>query len=121
MYRLERSRHGLAIKSIREDEIAAEMMGVNIARYKIISFTIASAFAALGGTLYAHSITYINPVDFGFMKSFELLCMLVLGGMGSIFGAVAGTIVLSTIPEFLRFASESLERIPCIVIFFVNT
>ncbi|MCA1980392.1 MAG: branched-chain amino acid ABC transporter permease [Calditerrivibrio sp.] len=106
MYRLEKSRHGMAIKSIREDEIASEMMGINIARYKIISFTIGSGFAALGGTLYAHFMTYINPVDFGFMKSIEQLCMLVLGGMGSIFGAVAGTIVLSTIPEFLRFASE---------------
>lgn len=106
MYRLEKSRHGMAIKSIREDEIASEMMGINIARYKIISFTIGSGFAALGGTLYAHFMTYINPVDFGFMKSIEQLCMLVLGGMGSIFGAVIGTIVLSTIPEFLRFASE---------------
>ncbi|MEF3255251.1 MAG: branched-chain amino acid ABC transporter permease, partial [Deferribacterales bacterium] len=61
MYRLEKSRHGMAIKSIREDEIAAEMMGINIARYKIISFTIGSGFAALGGTLYAHFMTYINP------------------------------------------------------------
>lgn len=106
MYRLERSRHGLAIRSIREDEIAAEMMGINISRYKVLSFAIGSAFAGLGGALYAHFLSYINPVDFGFMKSIEQLCMLVLGGMGSIVGAVFGSIVLSTIPELLRFASE---------------
>lgn len=106
MYRLEKSRHGLAIRSIREDEIAAEMMGINISRYKVLSFAIGSAFAGLGGALYAHFLSYINPVDFGFMKSIEQLCMLVLGGMGSIVGAVFGSIVLSTIPELLRFASE---------------
>jgi len=106
MYRLEKSRHGLAIRSIREDEIAAEMMGVNISKYKVLSFTIGSAFAGLGGALYAHFLSYINPIDFGFMKSIEQLCMLVLGGMGSITGAVIGSIVLSTVPEILRFASE---------------
>lgn len=106
MYRFEKSRHGLAIRSIREDEIAAEMMGVNISFYKVLSFTIGSAFAGLGGALYAHFLSYINPVDFGFMKSIEQLCMLVLGGMGSIVGAVFGSVVLSTIPELLRFASE---------------
>lgn len=106
MYRLEKSRHGLAIRSIREDEIAAEMMGINISRYKVLSFAIGSAFAGLGGALYAHFLSYINPVDFGFMKSIEQLCMLVLGGMGSIVGAVFGSVVLSTIPELLRFASE---------------
>ncbi|MGA1845962.1 branched-chain amino acid ABC transporter permease [Deferribacter abyssi] len=106
MYNFENSMHGLALRSIREDEIAAEMMGVNIARYKILAFAIGSAFAGLGGSLYAHFLTYINPNDFGFMKSIEQLCMLVLGGMGSITGAAAGAIVLSTVPELLRFASE---------------
>lgn len=106
MYRFENSRHGLALRSIREDEIAAEMMGVDIARYKILAFAVGSAFAGLGGSLYAHFLTYINPNDFGFMKSIEQLCMIVLGGMGSITGAAAGAVVLSTVPELLRFASE---------------
>ncbi|BAI80534.1 branched-chain amino acid ABC transporter, permease [Deferribacter desulfuricans SSM1] len=106
MYRFENSRHGLALRSIREDEIAAEMMGVDIAKYKILAFAVGSAFAGLGGSLYAHFLTYINPNDFGFMKSIEQLCMLVLGGMGSITGAAAGAVVLSTVPELLRFASE---------------
>jgi branched-chain amino acid transport system permease protein len=102
MYRLENSRHGLAIRSIREDEIASEMMGVNIARYKMISFAIGSAFAGLGGALHAHFLTQIQPTDFGFMKSIEQLCMLVLGGMGSLVGVVAGTVTLSVLPELLR-------------------
>jgi len=106
MYRFENSRHGLALRSIREDEIAAEMMGVDIAKYKILAFAVGSAFAGLGGSLYAHFLTYINPNDFGFMKSIEQLCMIVLGGMGSITGAAAGAVVLSTVPELLRFASE---------------
>lgn len=106
MRNLERSRFGLALRSIREDEIASEMMGINIARYKVLAFAIGSAFAGLGGALYAHQITFISPNDFGFMKSIELVCMLVLGGMGSLLGVVAGTLALTAIPEILRFASE---------------
>lgn len=106
MRNLERSRFGLALRSIREDEIASEMMGINIARYKVLAFSIGSAFAGLGGALYAHQITFISPNDFGFMKSIEFVCMLVLGGMGSLLGVVAGTLALTAIPEILRFASE---------------
>ena len=102
MYRFEHSRHGLAIRSIREDEIASELMGVNIARYKILSFAVGSAFAGLGGALHAHFLTQIQPTDFGFMKSIEQLCMVVLGGMGSIFGTVVGAVTLSVLPELLR-------------------
>lgn len=102
MHRFEHCRHGLVIRSIREDEIASEMMGVNIGRYKVLSFGVGSAFAGLGGTLHAHFLTQIQPQDFGFMKSIEQLCMVVLGGMGSIFGAVVGAITLSVLPELLR-------------------
>ena len=77
-------------------------MGVNIARYKILSFAVGSAFAGLGGALHAHFLTQIQPTDFGFMKSIEQLCMVVLGGMGSIFGTVVGAVTLSVLPELLR-------------------
>lgn len=106
MRNLERSRFGLALRSIREDEIASEMMGINVARYKVLAFAIGSAFAGLGGALYAHQITFISPNDFGFMKSIGFVCMLVLGGMGSLLGVVVGTLALTAIPEILRFASE---------------
>ncbi|MDR0454802.1 MAG: branched-chain amino acid ABC transporter permease [Deferribacteraceae bacterium] len=106
MYNIENSRFGLALRSIREDEIASELMGINITRYKIIAFATGSLFAGVGGALYACQITYISPGDFGFMRSFEELCMLVLGGMGSIAGVIAGAVILTSIPEVLRFASE---------------
>lgn len=106
MIALERSKFGLALRSIREDEVASQMMGIDIARHKILSFAIGSAFAGLGGALYASYMTVISPGDFGFMRSIEMLCMLVLGGMGSIVGVIAGTTVLTAIPELLRFAQE---------------
>ncbi|MDE7170033.1 MAG: branched-chain amino acid ABC transporter permease, partial [Mucispirillum sp.] len=106
MIRLERSRFGLALKSIREDEVASQMMGIDIAFHKVAAFAIGSGFAGLGGALYASYIQVISPGDFGFMRSIELLCMLVLGGMGSVLGVIAGTSVLTAIPEVLRFASE---------------
>ena len=110
MIALERSKFGLALRSIREDEVASQMMGIDIARHKILSFAIGSAFAGLGGALYASYMTVISPGDFGFMRSIEMLCMLVLGGMGSIVGVIAGTTVLTAIPELLRFAQEYRKR-----------
>lgn len=100
------SRLGRAFKAIRDDEIAAESMGINIARYKVQSFAIGSFMAGIGGSLYAHFISYINPSDFGFLKSVDILSMVVLGGLGSIPGAVVGAAVLSAAPEFLRFMSQ---------------
>jgi branched-chain amino acid transport system permease protein len=102
MINIVHSRFGLALKSIREDEIASEMMGINIARYKMLAFAIGSCFAGVGGVLYACQITIITPGDFGFMRSVEYLCMVVLGGLGSIVGVVVGSSVLTTAPEILR-------------------
>jgi branched-chain amino acid transport system permease protein len=106
LYRLTNSRVGRAFKAIREDEIAAESAGIPIARYKIMAFSIGSFFAGLGGGLYAHYLTYINPMDFGFMKSIELLNIVVLGGMGSIPGSILGAFILTVAPEMLRFVQD---------------
>jgi branched-chain amino acid transport system permease protein len=100
------SRFGRALKAIRDDEIAAESMGINIARYKVQSFAISAFMAGVGGCLYAHFLGYINPSDFGFLKSIDMLSMIVLGGLGSIPGAVLGASILSAAPEFLRFMSQ---------------
>jgi branched-chain amino acid transport system permease protein len=97
------SRFGRALKAIRGDEIAAEAMGINVARYKVQSFAIGTFLAGIGGGLYAHFLSYINPSDFGFLKSIDILSMIVLGGLGSIPGCVIGAGVLSAAPEFLRF------------------
>ncbi len=106
LHRLINSRFGRALLAIREDEIAAETMGINTMRYKVKSFAIGCFFAGISGGLFAHSQQYINPADFGFSKSFDLLNFVVIGGLGSIPGTILGTTVLSLAPEFLRFVKE---------------
>jgi branched-chain amino acid transport system permease protein len=103
---VQNSRFGRALKAIREDEIAAEAMGINLTRYKIQSFALGTFLAGIGGGLYAHFLNYINPSDFGFLKSVDILSMVVLGGLGSVPGAVIGASVLAAAPEFLRFMSQ---------------
>lgn len=106
MFFIQNSRFGRALTAIREDEIAAEAMGINATRYKLQAFAVGSFLAGVGGGLYAHVIAYINPSDFGFLKSVDILNMVVLGGLGSIPGAVLGAAILTTIPEFLRFMQQ---------------
>ncbi|MDD2542493.1 MAG: branched-chain amino acid ABC transporter permease [Desulfuromonadaceae bacterium] len=100
------SRFGRALMAIRGDEIAAEAMGINVTLYKVQSFALGSFIAGVGGGLYAHFMGYINPSDFGFLKSVDILSMVVLGGLGSITGSVVGASILSAAPEFLRFMAS---------------
>ncbi len=103
--RLVHSRHGRALKAIRDHEITARVMGINTAAYKIAIFVLAAGLAGLAGALYAHYITFINPESFGLHTSILILTMVVLGGMGSILGSVVGASVLTILPElFRRFA-----------------
>lgn len=106
LYRIQNSRFGRALLAIREDEIAAETMGINPLAYKIKGFAIGTFLAGVSGALFAHMMQYLNPADFGFSKSFDLLNFVVLGGLGSIPGTILGTTVLSLAPEFLRFVRE---------------
>jgi len=101
-YRLKTSSTGRAFLSIREDEIAAQAMGVHVTRYKVRAFVLASFFAGLAGGLYAMDIGAINAGDLGFLKSFEVIIMVVLGGMGSISGAALAAVILTVLPELLR-------------------
>lgn len=103
---LENSRVGRAMLAIREDEIASSSVGINTALYKIQAFAIGSFCAGVGGALFAHATTFIQPTDFGFSKSVDLLCIVVLGGLGSIPGTVIGAIVLTAVPEALRSLSN---------------
>jgi len=103
---VQNSRFGRALKAIRDDEIAAESVGINLTLYKLKSFALGTFLAGIGGGLYAHFLSYINPSDFSFLKSVDILSMIVLGGLGSVPGAVIGAIVLSAAPEFLRFMSQ---------------
>lgn len=102
IYLFMNSRHGRAILSIREDEIASESVGTNVTKYKLIGFIIASAFGGIGGAVYAFQIGYLAPTAFGFVKSIDIFVIVVLGGMGSISGGVIAAIFLTFLPEYLR-------------------
>ncbi len=99
---LENSRNGRAMLAIREDEVASSAVGINTTLYKIQAFAIGSFCAGVGGALFAHTTTFIQPTDFGFMKSVDILSIVVLGGLGSIPGTIIGAIVLTAAPEVLR-------------------
>jgi branched-chain amino acid transport system permease protein len=102
IHNIVRSDSGRALISIREDELAAEAMGVNTTRYKVSSFVIGSAFAGVAGVLFAHYNKFLSTNDFQFIKSFEIIIMIVIGGMGSITGAILGAIIVTLLPELLR-------------------
>jgi branched-chain amino acid transport system permease protein len=102
-YRLKHSGQGRAMLSVREDEIAAQAMGVDIAKQKVRSFVIAAFFAGMAGGLYAHeSGVIISPKDSGFQRSFDYVIMTVLGGRGSITGVMIAAVILTSLPEVLR-------------------
>lgn len=105
-YRIKESTYGLAMLSIRENPVAAEAMGVPVTRYKVLAFVVSAFFAGVGGSLYAHDIGILNPDDLGFQRSFDIVIMVVLGGMGSISGAVLAAVALTLLPEMLRGLSE---------------
>jgi branched-chain amino acid transport system permease protein len=100
------SSHGKAIISVREDEIAANAMGINVFYYKIFAFTISAFIGGLGGALYAPFFGYLSPNMFNFQKSVEFLIIVVLGGMGNLTGTVVAGIGLTYLQEFLRFLKD---------------
>jgi branched-chain amino acid transport system permease protein len=102
VYNIVHSDVGRALVSIREDELAAEAMGINTTRYKVIAFVISSAFAGVAGVLFGHFRQFLHTNDFQFIRSIEIIIMIVLGGMGSITGSVLGAIVITMLPELLR-------------------
>lgn len=106
-YRLKASDPGRGFLAIREDEVAAEAMGVPTTKLKVRAFVYAAFFAGIAGALFAHEVgTTLNPKELGFQRSFEIVIMVVLGGMGSISGTTLAAIVLTVLPELLREFSE---------------
>jgi branched-chain amino acid transport system permease protein len=106
IYRVTRSSTGRAMMAVREDEIAARAMGVDTTKHKVQAFVISSFFAGVAGALFAHYQNVINPNGFTYMKSFDVITMVVLGGMGSISGSVMAAVILSVLPEALRPIQE---------------
>ncbi|MGB9741784.1 MAG: branched-chain amino acid ABC transporter permease [bacterium] len=98
---------GRALLSVREDELAAESVGINTTRYKTLGFVIGCMFAGLAGGLYAHLYNYLNPDNFDFLKSIDVLLIVVIGGMGSISGTVLAAIIWASLLEGLRIVLPS--------------
>lgn len=97
-----RSSNGRACISIREDEIAAEAMGINTTKYKVIAFAIGAFFAGIAGGLYSSYFYFIKPDIFGFLKSIDILVIVVLGGLGSVTGSIIAAILLALLTTFLQ-------------------
>ncbi len=103
---LGRSWAGLALQAVREDETAASASGVDVRKFKVVAFTIGTALAGLAGSFYAHFLGFISAGDFGFPFSITILCMLVLGGIGTNRGALFGAFLLGVAPEIFRPLAE---------------
>jgi len=103
---LANSRVGRALKAIHDSEVAARVMGVNARLLKVQVFALSALISALAGSLYAHTMTFVSPASFGFNFSVELLTMVVIGGLGSIYGSFLGAALLTLLPELLRNARD---------------
>jgi branched-chain amino acid transport system permease protein len=96
------SSYGRGFLAVRDDEVAAEAMGLNTTRYKIVAFVIGAFFAGMAGGLYGHYTLSIDPKGFDFTRSIEIVVMVIVGGMGNTLGVIAAAILLTLLPEFLR-------------------
>ena len=103
---LANSRVGRALRAVHDSEVAAQVMGVNARLLKVQIFALSAVISSLAGSLYAHTMTFVSPASFGFNFSVELLTMVVIGGLGSIYGSFLGAALLTLLPEFLRAAHD---------------
>jgi branched-chain amino acid transport system permease protein len=106
VWRLVHSPVGRALEAIRQNELLASCLGVNLVFYKLLAFSISAAIAGLAGVLYSVYITYLNPADAGLWNGFYAVMYIVIGGMGTFWGPLVGTLFLVTLPEFLRMFQE---------------
>jgi branched-chain amino acid transport system permease protein len=106
VHRMVRSARGLAFLAVREDDLAADVMGIDATRFKVTAFLVGSFFAGIAGGLFAHFDAYLHTNSFTFMRSIEIIVMVVLGGMGSISGSIASAALLTVLPELLRGVGE---------------
>jgi len=103
---LANSRVGRALRAVHDSEVAAQVMGVNARLLKVQIFALSAVISSIAGSLYAHTMTFVSPASFGFNFSVELLTMVVIGGLGSIYGSFLGAALLTLLPEFLRAAHD---------------
>lgn len=108
--RLQDSRIGRAWQAIREDEVAAKAVGINTTRVKLLAFAMGASFGGISGGIFSAIQGFISPESFVLMESIMVLAMVVLGGMGNVFGVVLGAILLSFVPEVLRYTVEPVQH-----------
>jgi len=108
--RLQNSRIGRAWEAIREDEIAARAMGINTRNMKLLAFAMGASFGGISGGIFSATQGFISPESFVLVESVMVLSMVVLGGMGNVFGVVLGAILLSFVPEVLRYTVEPMQK-----------
>ncbi|MGA1288079.1 MAG: branched-chain amino acid ABC transporter permease [Rubrivivax sp.] len=111
MLNLLRSPTGRAFVAIRDSEISAQSMGIHLAYYKTLSFSISAALAGIGGALYAHNMRFLSPDQFNIIQSIDLLLMVVIGGLGSIHGVFFGAIFLITMPQLISSSKDYLPSL----------
>jgi branched-chain amino acid transport system permease protein len=108
--RLEDSRIGRAWIAIREDEIAAQAMGINTRNVKLLAFAMGATFGGIAGGLFSAFQGFVSPESFGLLESIMVLCMVVLGGMGHVAGVALGALLLATLPEVLRHTASPVQQ-----------
>lgn len=113
------SKYGRQCIALRGDELAAKSVGINVTRIKMVAFLLATALTTYAGILYGFYTTYVEPVMFGWTKSAEWIIMVYFGGINSLTGAVFSSVLLTSLPEVLRFASEWRIAIYCVVVLFI--
>ncbi len=116
-HRVAHSYHGTALRALREDDQCAAAMGLDVPRLKLEVFAVSAFLAGLAGALWAHSTGFVSPTDFRFSESILILAMVVVGGLGSIPGAVLGAVLLALLPEALRFAGDVRNIVVGLVMF----
>ena len=113
------SKYGRQCLALRNDELAAKSMGINVERLKLVTFLIAGVMTSFAGVLYVFYTTYVEPGAFGWVISAEWMIIVFVGGVNSLTGAVVATVLLTGLPEFLRFASEWRIAIYCIIVLLI--
>ena len=103
-----RSSTGRALVAIRDSEVSAQSMGIHLAHYKTLAFSVSAGLAGLGGALYAHKIKFLSPDQFNILQSLDLLLMVVIGGLGSVHGAFVGALFLITMPQLISMSKDWL-------------
>lgn len=115
-YRITRSRWGRAFVAIKDNIEAVASCGINVAKMKISAFTLCCVFICLAGALYGHYTTYLNPASFNQTLSVSFVVMMIVGGMGTVTGALIGAIIVNLLPEILRFMGSYYQMVYCILV-----